>query len=460
MTRSGAIDMTKRPYADESLHFFQIGQESNEEAISEDLKEGATGAEPPQTETTSESLELSEPKEAMDDEGELLPDDVSEEIEDLPASDANIDSQVIISASTETPTKEAVSTAVEEPPTTQRSDSLSTVKQTPRPAVPGPVGQLDFSPVTRSVYSGQDDESPESSPEEQKSVIEIPTAPVDNVPSAESKPQIPIRTLPTLVPAPPSAEDESAFSDDFPSSLDEDSKEGGAKPKSKIPVKAPTQRTEWQPSPTDIPLQKTAVPQGQETLSRAPDGRSKSESDASSLDAKTKCPVKARSYIETETESRERAEGFESESEDGATKPKLFASRLPVKSRSTSSSGRPGTSPTRESREHFFDLYRNSIEFFEEISDEASKLVDRLTQSEREQEPPSDDESSSALEVSVIESLPPVDIEHSAPEDIFDTRPIWDESIETMIERIPDENGHDRAEGICQPLGIPVLRMS
>ncbi|GAB1288098.1 Ankyrin-2 [Apodemus speciosus] len=446
MTRSGAIDMTKRSYADENLHFFQIGQESNEETISEDLKEGDTGAEPPQMETTSESQELLEPKEAMDDEGELIPDDVSEEIEDLPASDANLDSQVIISASSETPTKEAVSTLVEEPPTTQWSDSLSTVEQKTCPTVSETVGQLDFSTVTRSAYSDRDGESPDSSPEEQKSVIEIPTAPMENVPSAESKPQIPIRTLPTLVPAPPSAEDESAFSDDFPSSLDEDSKEDGAKPKSKIPIKAPTQRTERQPSHPDISFQKTAVPQGQDTLSRAPDGRSKSESDASHLDAKTKCPVKARSYIETETESRERAEGFESESEEGATKPKPFASRLPVKSRSTSSSGRTGTSPTRESREHFFDLYRNSIEFFEEISDEASKLVDRLTQSEREQEPPSDDESSSALEVSVIENLPPVDTEHSAPEDIFDTRPIWDESIETMIERIPDENGHDRAE--------------
>ncbi|XP_063138266.1 ankyrin-2 isoform X17 [Rattus norvegicus] len=446
MTRSGAIDMTKRSYADESLHFFQIGQDSNEETISEDLKEGATGAEPPQTETTSESLELSGPKEAMDDEGELVPDDVSEEIEDLPASDADLDSKVVISASTETPTKEAVSTVAEEPATMQWSDSLSTVKQTSCPTFPEPVGQLDFSTVTRSVYSDRDDESPDSSPEEQKSVIEIPTAPMENVPSAEIKPQIPIRTLPTSVSAPPSAEDESAFSDDFPSGLDGESEEDGAKPKSKIPIKAPPQRTEWHPSHPDISLQKSGVPQGQDVLSRGPDGRSKSESDASSLDAKTKCPVKARSYIETETESRERAEGFESESEEGATKPKLFASRLPVKSRSTSSSSRTGTSPTRESREHFFDLYRNSIEFFEEISDEASKLVDRLTQSEREQEPPSDDESSSALEVSVIENLPPVDTEHSAPEDIFDTRPIWDESIETMIERIPDENGHDRAE--------------
>lgn len=462
MTRSGAIDMTKRSYADESLPFFQIGQESNEETVSEDSKEGATGAELPQLENISESLELSDSKEAIDDEGELLPDDVSEEMEESPASDANLDAQGMTPASTELPAKEPVSTAVEDHPTTQSSDtsSLSTVKQPSCPAFPQPVVQMDFSTVTRSVHSDRDDESLDSSPEEQKSVIEIPTAPMENVPSAESKPQIPMQSVSASVPVPPSAEDESAFSDDFSSGMDEESKEDDTKPKSKIPIKAPTQRTEWQLSHPDTTLQKTAAPQGQDVLSRAPDGRSKSESDASSLDAKTKCPVKARSYIETETESRERAEGFESESEEGATKPKLFASRLPVKSRSTPSSSRTDTSPTKESREHFFDLYRNSIEFFEEISDEASKLVDRLTQSEREQEPPSDDESSSALEVSVIENLPPVETEHSVPEDIFDTRPIWDESIETMIERIPDENGHDRTEGICQPLESPVLRMS
>ncbi|XP_060248714.1 ankyrin-2 isoform X10 [Meriones unguiculatus] len=446
MTRSGAIDMTKRSYADESLHFFQIGQESNEETISEDLKEGTTGAEPPQMETTSESLELSESKEAMDDEGELLPDDMSEETEELPALDANLDSQEMSSASIETPIKEAASTVVRELTTMQSSDAPSLSTEEPCPAFPKSVPQLDFSTVTRSIYSDRDDESPDSSPEEQRSVIEIPTAPMENVPSTESEPKSSVRTLPTSVPAPPSAEDESAFSDDIPSGLDEESKEDEAKPKSKIPIKATAQRTEWQFPHPDTSLQKIAIPQGQDMLSRAPEGRSKSESDASPLDAKTKCPVKARSYIETETESRERAEGFESESEEGATKPKPFASRLPVKSKSTSSSGRAAMSPTKDSREHFFDLYRNSIEFFEEISDEASKLVDRLTQSEREQEPPSDDESSSALEVSVIENLPPVETEHSVPEDIFDTRPIWDESIETMIERIPDENGHDPAE--------------
>ncbi|PNI53600.1 ANK2 isoform 14 [Pan troglodytes] len=450
MTRSGAIDMTKRSYADESFHFFQIGQESREETLSEDVKEGATGAEPLPLETSAESLTLSESKETVDDEADLLPDDLSEEVEEIPASDAQLNSQMGISVSTETPTKEAVSVGTKDLPTVQTGDipPLSGVKQIscPDSSEPTVQVQLDFSTLTRSVYSDRGDDSPDSSPEEQKSVIEIPTAPMENVPSTESKSKILVRTMPTSTPAPPSAEYESSVSEDFLSSVDEENKEDEAKPKSKLPVKVPLQRVEQQLSDLDTSVQKTVAPQGQDMTSIAPDNRSKSESDASSLDSKTKCPVKTRSYTETETESRERAEELELESEEGATRPKILTSRLPVKSRSTTSSCRGATSPTKESKEHFFDLYRNSIEFFEEISDEASKLVDRLTQSEREQEIVSDDESSSALEVSVIENLPPVETEHSVPEDIFDTRPIWDESIETLIERIPDENGHDHAE--------------
>uniref|UniRef100_U3FC36 Ankyrin-2 isoform 1 n=1 Tax=Callithrix jacchus TaxID=9483 RepID=U3FC36_CALJA len=452
MTRSGAIDMTKRSYADESFHFFQIGQESREETASEDVKEEAAGAEPLQLETSVESLVLSESKETVDDEADLLPDDLSEEVEEIPASDAQLNSQMGISASTETLTKETVSVVsfVKDRSTMQMGDTppLSDVKQISCPDSSEPVvqAQLDFSTITRSVYSDKGDASPDSSPEEQKSVIEIPTAPMENVPSTESKSKIPVRTMPTSTPALPSAEYENSLSEDFLSSIDEENKEDEAKPKSKLPVKVPLQRVEQQLSDLDTSVQKTVDPQGQDMTSITPDDRSKSESDASSLDSKIIYPEKTRSYTETETENRERAEELELESEEGATRPKILASRLPVKSRSTTSSCRGGMSPTKESKEHFFDLYRNSIEFFEEISDEASKLVDRLTQSEREQELVSDDESSSALEVSVIENLPPVETEHSVPEDIFDTRPIWDESIETLIERIPDENGHDHAE--------------
>ncbi|XP_048189381.1 ankyrin-2 isoform X26 [Perognathus longimembris pacificus] len=450
MTRSGAIDMTKRSYADENFHFFQIGQEAGEETLPADMNEGATGAEPPQLETSAESLALSEAKETMDDEAELVPDDQSEEAEEIPASDALVSSHVEISASSEISTKEADCTEAGDLPTLQMEAAppLSSMKPIPcpdsfQPAVPS---HLDFSTVTRSVYSERDDESPDSSPEEQKSVIEIPTALMENVPSTESKSKIPTRTTLTSNPTPLPAEKESEFSEESTPGLNEESKEDEAKPKSKIPVKASIQRVEQQLPHSDSSLQMTVTSQGREGTSRTPDNRSKSESDASPLDSKTKCPVKARSYIETEAESRERSEELELDSEEGASRSKMFASRLPVKSRSSTASCKGGMSPTKESKEHFFDLYRNSIEFFEEISDEASKLVDRLTQSEREQELVSDDESSSALEVSVIENLPAVESEHSVPEDIFDTRPIWDESIETLIERIPDDNGHDHAE--------------
>ncbi|XP_006732927.1 ankyrin-2 [Leptonychotes weddellii] len=450
MTRSGAIDMTKRSYADESFHFFQIGQESREETLSEDMKEGSPGAEPPQRETSAESLALSESKETVSEEAYLIPDDLSEEAEEIPASDAQLNTHMGNSTSIETSPKEALSEGAEDLLTTQMGDTppKSSVKDPSCPDPPESVVhiQLDFSAVTRSVYSDREDDSPDSSPEEQKSVIEIPTAPMENVPSTESKCKIPVRTIPTSTPAPLSVEYENSLSEDFLPSLDEESKEDETKPKSKIPVKAPVQRVEQQLSHLDSSLQKIVAPQGQDMTSRTPDSGSKSESDASALDSKTKCPVKTKSYTETETESRERTEELELESEEVATRPKIFTSRLPVKSKSTTSSCKGAVSPTKESKEHFFDLYRNSIEFFEEISDEASKLVDRLTQSEREQDLVSDDESSSALEVSVIENLPPVETEHSIPEDIFDTRPIWDESIETLIERIPDENGHDHAE--------------
>ncbi|XP_006881143.1 PREDICTED: ankyrin-2-like isoform X1 [Elephantulus edwardii] len=449
MTRSGAIDMTKRNYADESYHFFQIGQESGDETLSEDMKVGVPKTEAPQLETSAEPLTLSASKDTVDDETDLLPADLNESGDEVSATDTQLKSQMGMTASIETSTKEDTSAGEEELSTMPVADTsaVSNMKQTSCPDSPEPVQvQLDFSTVTRSIYSERDDDSPDSSPEEQKSVIEIPTAPMENVPSTESKSKIPVRTVPAAAPAPPSAECETALSDNFLPSLDDESKEDEAKPKSKIPIKAPSQRAEQQPPHLDSSLQEMVAPEGVDVASRAPDNRSKSESDASILDSTVKSPVKSRSYNEAETESREKAEELELESEEGATGPKIFSSRLPVKSRTTTSSCRGSMSPTKESKEHFFDMYRNSIEFFEEISDEASKLVDRLTQSEREQDLVSDDESSSALEVSVIENLPPVETEHSVPEDIFDTRPIWDESVETLIERIPDENGHDHVE--------------
>ncbi|NWY45063.1 ANK2 protein, partial [Sylvia atricapilla] len=468
MTRSGAIDMTKRNYPDESFHFFQVGQEPQEEAsLCEEVKEAAE-AESSELKSSPDPFAASESEEPDIQEQDALKysppspesSDRSEEMMGEGASagtaKADLKSRIPIkmgiSASSKSPKKETAASEAE--PLSRMETDMVDSSQVPCPISPEQCvveDELDFSKVTRLVSSEQGEESPGSSPEEQRSVIEIPTALMESVPSCESKSKIPVRTA-AASQSLQQSENESLSPDDFLDSSQCEGKDDQAKPKSKIPVKATFQKAEPQLTYVDTPVRKPESPKALDVTSAVPakpDSRSKSESDASSpVDPKTKRSIKARSYAEAEAEARERESEmkFELDSDEATTpRSKVFSSRLPVKSRSATGS-RGAFSPTKESKDHFFDLYKNSIEFFEEISDEASKLVERLTQSEREQELVSDDESSSALEVSVIENVPSSETQQSVPEDIFDIRPIWDESVETQIERIPDENVHDRAE--------------
>ncbi|NXU03706.1 ANK2 protein, partial [Buphagus erythrorhynchus] len=469
MTRSGAIDMTKRNYPDESFHFFQVGQEPQEEvSLCEEVKE-ASESESSKLKGSPDPFAPSESEESDMQEQDALKvsppspncSDRSEETMGEGASagtaKADLKSRIPIkmgiSASSKSPKKET--TASEAEPLSRSEADMVDSSQVPCPISPEHCvveDELDFSKVTRLVSSEQAEESPDSSPEEQRSVIEIPTALMESVPSCESKSKIPVRTAAATSQSSQQLENESLSLDDFLDSSQCEGKDDQAKPKSKIPVKAVSQKAEPQHSYADTSVHKPESPTALDVMNAVPvkpDSRSKSESDASSpVDQKTKRSIKARSYAEAEAEARERQSEmkFELDSDEATTAiSKVFSSRLPVKSRSATGS-RGAFSPTKESKDHFFDLYKNSIEFFEEISDEASKLVERLTQSEREQELVSDDESSSALEVSVIENVPSSETQQSVPEDIFDIRPIWDESVETQIERIPDENVHDRAE--------------
>ncbi|KAJ7417583.1 ankyrin-2-like protein [Willisornis vidua] len=464
MTRSGAIDMTKRNYPDESFHFFQGGQEPQEEvSLSEEVKEGAE-EEPSKLEGSLDPFAPSESEESDLQEKDTLKysppsPESSEKSEEMAGegvstgtSKADLKSRIPIkmgiSASSKSPKKETAASEAE-PPCRTETDPVDS-SQVPCPISPEQCAleeELDFSRLTRSASSEQGEESPDSSPEEQRSVIEIPTALMESVPSCESKSKIPVRTAAAASQPSQQSENESLSPDDFLDGSQCEGKDEQAKPKSRIPIKTASQKAEPQYTYVD----KLEPPQALDVTGAVPtkqDNRSKSESDASSPpDPQAKRSVRARSCAEAEAEPRDREMKWELDPDEAAAaaRSKVFSSRLPVKSRSTSGS-HGAFSPTKESKDHFFDLYKNSIEFFEEISDEASKLVERLTQSEREQELVSDDESSSALEVSVIENVPSSETQQSVPEDIFDTRPIWDESVETQIERIPDENVHDHAE--------------
>ncbi|NWR65039.1 ANK2 protein, partial [Bucorvus abyssinicus] len=469
MTRSGAIDMTKRNYPDESFHFFQVGQQPQEEvSLCEEVKEAAEMESsklksspdpfsPPESEAwdiqEKDTLKYPPPASESGDKSEEMTGDgvgVGTAKADLKS---RIPIKMGISASSKSPKKETAASEAE--PFSGTETDVVGSSPVPCPISPEQSvveDELDFSKATRVLCLEQGEESPDSSPEEQRSVIEIPTALMERVPSCESKSKIPVRTAAATSQSSQQAGDESPPADGFPDGLQWEGKDDQAKPKSKIPVKAALPKGDPQCTYTDAPARKLESPKAPEATSKPlvkADNRSKSESDASvPTEPKAKRSLKARSYAEAEAETRERERELklELDSDEATTaRAKVFSSRLPVKSRSTPAS-RSAFSPTKESKEQFFDLYKNSIEFFEEISDEASKLVERLTQSERDQDLVSDDESSSALEVSVIENVPSSEPQQAVPEDIFDTRPIWDESVETQIERIPDENAHDHAE--------------
>ncbi|KAM4709000.1 ankyrin-2 [Discoglossus pictus] len=461
MTRSGAIDMTKRTYADESFHFFQIGQQCGEQGLPEDIKEESGEEESPIPESLSDPFAAAEIELSTDDlqetvralsDTQLIVDDVVDETVD--ALDAEITKteqksripiKMGISASTKLPkkvTSEIPLAEVQCPSASETRESCATsLDSWPLSPDQSVDMQLDFAPDAKVEPSVQE-ESPESSPEEQKSVIEIPTAVMELGPTIEPKSKIPVRAGSSV------SEEYSqslhvAIENNLP--IDEVAIDEDQKPKSKIPVKATFQKVDQHFTVIESSDKKLS-----ETSSKLPikqDIRSKSESDAhSSVDAKAKRAAKTRSCADTYCESSERSgELLEGETGD-VTKPKSYSSRLPVKAKSSSPSHIKTTSATSE-QEQFFEMYRNSIDFFEEISDEASKLVDRLTQAEKEQELVSDDESS-AFEISVIENVPVAEAQLPIPEDIFDTRPIWDESIETQIQRIPDEHSHDNIQAL------------
>ncbi|XP_068137284.1 ankyrin-2 isoform X32 [Hyperolius riggenbachi] len=440
MTRSGAIDMTKRNYADESFHFFQIGQQCGE-SLPEEIKEESGEEESPIPENLSDpfSIEDTDTASELPDSAELSFDTQLITDPDFDTSDdfaseftkaeqkSRIPIKMGISAASKTSKKESFEVTAGEVQCTDVSEtqegfesSVAFSSSSPDETVVDM--KIDFSTCPKFGTSERD--SPDSSPEEQSSVIEITTSAKESTHSHVSKSKIPVRSSSSLSDehSPPIhtvAEDK--FTD---SSTVEDQK-----PKSKIPVKSTVAKTEHCFTFTDVKSEsscKSSVKQ---------DSRSKSESDARGSDPKTRA-MKTRSFTDSHCEVSEKTSQIIEEEGAAVTKPKSYPSKLPVKSKNLSSSQ---TVTTTE--ESFFEMYKNSIDFFEEISDEASKLVDRLTQAEREQESVSDDESS-AFDVSVIENVPVTEAQPPVHEDIFDTRPIWDESIETQIERIPDDHSH------------------
>ncbi|XP_016396324.1 ankyrin-2b [Sinocyclocheilus rhinocerous] len=416
MTRSGAIDMTKRSYEEEGFAFYQIEQPIVE-GIAED-----EGNEPVRASNDAENkigCNLSLQIKAEEDE-ELL-----KEATDLsvhsPAGDNLAAATKSDFSKSKTPIKlddSASTKTLEKDQTMLEVKSDEVMSEGHLVSDPGSSDnvianvQTAVSTVTRSVNSQQDQESSDSSPKDQHSVIEQTKTPEKT--ESQSKPVSKSYTAASL--------SSTARKGMSTSKVEE-------KPKSRIPAKASSLRSECVEHAKD---KKSKLP-------IKPQSRRKSETDTSrSITSSLTKSSKAKSFCESDsTKKPTKKDQNRPTSTDLSSTTKTLPSRIPVR-------GKPGmpvqtSTPAKQKKGRPTDTNKQSIAFFEEISQEAAKVVESLAQAEKDKHEAaalSDDESST-INASVIESEPFIDMQMPFPEDSLVIRPRWDNPVETQMERIP-----------------------
>lgn len=441
MTRSGAIDMTKRGYEEEGFAYFQIGEQPIEEALIEDIMEG------PGADFTRAEKEV-----GINLTVQIKPEDTEDVLKE--ATDISLhsspedDQSVIASKSDASQSTIPITLAVSTSPKTSKNHiakeslDIKTDKLAEDSSSGTDLGSSDtiitdvqtaVSTVTRSVYSQQDQESSDSSPEDEHSVIELPKTP-ERTPKT-SKILSKSKTKPDTKGSTASTQKKSSFSKEE------------EKPKSRIPVKAISHK-----SGTEHDLSVKSPKEKKSKLPVKPETRRKSETDTGpSVSSRVTRSIKAKSYCESDsTKKPAKKDQGRPAGTELPNKYKTLPSKLPIRGKP----GQPAHTTTTGKKDQPSERRKKSIEFFEEISDEAAKLVERLAQAEKEKEEAaamSDDESST-IDVSVIESEPFPDMQMPLPEDPLVIRPRWDDPVETQMERIPA----DKAQ--VQSQGIPIIR--
>ncbi|XP_076829666.1 ankyrin-2b isoform X14 [Brachyhypopomus gauderio] len=439
MTRSGAIDMTKRGYEEERFAFFQIGEQPIEEALVEDVGEEPSGDHTGVNAEVGLDLTLQITSEEVDQSSHEAADvyltsppedDQSVIAANSDASKSRIPMKMGVAASSKTTNINQVEKEVVEIKTNiVAEDSLTGNDLGSSDNVITDV-QTAVSTVTRSVYSQQDQESSDSSPEDPHSVIELPQTPEKTSPTSEGVSKSKTKLV---------CKGHAASTQKKSSSSKEDEKQ-----KSRIPVKASSLRSDTGHDPCmkraeSLKDKKSKMPVKSET-------RRKSETDTGpSIGSRVTRSVKSRSYCESDsTKKPAKKDQSRPASADLSSKSKTLPSRLPVRGKP----GQPAHTSTPCKKEQPTETCKNSVDFSEEISDEAAKLVERLAQAEKEKEEAaamSDDESST-IDVSVIESEPFPDMQMPLPEDPLVIRPRWDDPVETQMERIPADKAQVRSQ--------------
>ncbi|CAB1351828.1 unnamed protein product [Coregonus sp. 'balchen'] len=436
MTRSGAIDMTKRSYEDEGFAFFQIGEQPLEEALAEQVRDepGDRGVQTESEVGLNLTLQIQveedeeQAKDASDSPHRASTEDDQKGSEAAAAaspskSDASKSRipRMGLSASAKTTKKdkdlvspvsaEAVEVKpdiiVEETPLELETSSLNPMITNVETAV---------TTVTRSVYPEQDQESSDSSPEEQHSVIELPkTTEKAKTPTSTEK----VQMIPTKTPAKAGPQSQVKTASSFtspasPSSANPKKETPSLESKSRIPVKGKASPVKPEPSV---------------------------KCTESSQDAKLKVPVKKDLRRKSETDTGPSAVP---KTKTSSSKAKSFceADKTSAK-KDLGLRGKPGqTSHTSTTAKDKSEPRKKSIEFVDEISDKVAKLVERFPQDEKDKKQEAaavSDDKSSGIDPSVIERETFPEMQFPASGDIYPIRPLWDDPVDTQMQRIPDD---------------------
>ncbi|KAM3913066.1 ankyrin-3 isoform 3-T3 [Leptodactylus fuscus] len=220
----------------------------------------------------------------------------------------------------------------------------------------------------------------------------------------------------------------------------------GNRPRSKLPVKAISVKpVNDKISNTSTPVVRRSVPSKVE--------KEKRQGYVSNAEIKSKIPVKNVNRVNPPVQRKVAPKIRQAQIEKEASKP--TPSKLPVKVRSMPTA----TSAAKVKKHEYSEVCKHSIEYFKGISGETLKLVDRLSDEEKKMQPDiSDDEESTSRNTSLSEATQvsqPSVTSRSAKDMKADAT-----SLKSKIEKADSERRSSRRTGPQSPCERTDIRMA
>uniref|UniRef100_A0A8C9VAR9 Ankyrin 3 n=1 Tax=Scleropages formosus TaxID=113540 RepID=A0A8C9VAR9_SCLFO len=134
-------------------------------------------------------------------------------------------------------------------------------------------------------------------------------------------------------------------------------------------------------------------------------------------------------------------------------KPRQVRSRLPVKDRSTFDKN----SVSNSGRDHLSEVYKRSIEYFKGISGETLKIVDRLSDEEKKMQSEISDEDSTSRSTSLSEASQPSFTSRSTRDVKTEAAPVRTKAGKVGSERRRSRRTGDEGSQVAGPHGCPIL---